>query len=65
MEEDACSNFPLLATGVMVHQHKGSSLVGVNICDGDLVMYNKNIVNAGDGIYVFAATHSEARRCTI
>jgi hypothetical protein len=59
MEEDACSGFPLKATGVMVHQHKGSSLVGVNICDGDLVMYNKNIINAGDGIYVFAMSNKE------
>lgn len=59
MEEDACSGFPLTATGVMVHQHKGSSLVGVNICDGDLVMYNKNVINAGDGIYVFAMSNKE------
>ena len=59
MEEDACRVFPLMATGVMVHQHKGSSLVGVNICDGDLVMYNENSINAGDGIYVFAMTNKE------
>ena len=59
MEEDACGNFPLITTGVMVHQHKGSSLVGVNICDGDWVMYNENSINAGDGIYVFAMTNKE------
>ena len=57
-EESVCS-LPVNSTGVQCHQHKGCSLVGVNICDGDLVIYNKNIINAGDGIYVFAMADKE------
>lgn len=60
MDDDGIgSSLPVATTGVQLHKHKGTSLVGVNICDGDLIMYNKNIINAGDGIYVFAMSNQE------
>lgn len=60
MDDDGIgSSLPVATTGVQIHKHKGTSLVGVNICDGDLIMYNKNSINAGDGIYVFSMTNKE------
>lgn len=53
------SFYPALNQDFMFHQHKGASLAGMHIMNGDVIIYTQTVVSVEDGIYVFAMQDRE------